>query len=174
MTKSSESISFPSAPVAALALPQKIDASRDVVVLTSAQPEPMLIRADADPAVTVTITADTDTHNACGQNSTITVSNLTAPISLRAAVCAVNNSGAGTYTINVPAGTYPLSLNTFAGINSGSSSAELQVGFTSGTNISIIGAGASTTIIQQTDVASIESSSRTSFKPAIFPFLSQT
>ena len=152
MTKSNETIPFPSAPVAALALPQKIDASRDVVVLTSDQSEPMLIRADADPAVTVTTTADTDTHNACGLSSTITVSNLTAPISLRAAVCAVNNSAPGTYTINVPAGTYSLSLNTTAGINSSSSSAELQVGFVSGANITIAGTGAtaSTTIIKQT------------------------
>lgn len=151
MTKSSETILLPSAPVAALALPQKIDASRDMVVLTSAQSEPLVIRADADPAVNVTTTADTDSHNACGLGSGITVSNLTAPISLRAAICAVNNSSPGTYTINVPAGTYSLSLNTFAGINSGSPSAELQVGFIPGQNVSIIGAGASTTIIQQTN-----------------------
>jgi hypothetical protein len=154
MTKSSETISLPSAPVAALALPQKIDASRDMVVLTSAQPEPMVIRADADPIVNVTITADTDTQNACGQSSTVTASNLTGSVSLRTAVCAVNNSGAGTYTINVPAGTYQLSLNAFPGKAPGaSSSGELQVGFTPGANISIVGTGASAsaTVIQQTD-----------------------
>ncbi|MGB6686746.1 MAG: FG-GAP-like repeat-containing protein [Terracidiphilus sp.] len=150
-TKASESILLPSSPVAALAMPQKIDASRDVVVLTSARPEPILIRADADPTVNVTTTSDSDPQNACGQNSTVTVSNVSAPISLRAAVCAVNNSGAGTYTINVPAGTYDLSLNAFAGKLSQSESGELQVGFSSGANISIVGAGTSATIIEQTD-----------------------
>jgi hypothetical protein len=151
MSKSSETIPFPSAPMAALALPQKIDASRDVVVLTSGQSEPMLIRADADPAVTVTTNVDTDPHNACGLGSGITVSNLTTHISLRAAVCAVNNSAAGTYTINVPAGTFSLSLNTTAGVFSSDASGELQVGFNPGYNISIVGAGAGTTIIKQTD-----------------------
>jgi hypothetical protein len=153
LTQSSETIPFPSAPMAALALPQKIDASRDVVVLTSAQSEPMLIRADADPTVTVTTPTDEDPQNACGQNSTVTVSNVTAPISLRAAVCAVNNSVAGTYTINVPAGTYKLTISSFGGNLSGSASGELQVGFASGTNITINGTGASAsdTIIQQTD-----------------------
>jgi hypothetical protein len=150
MTKSNETVPFPSAPVAALAMPQKIDASRDLVVLTSAQPEPMLIRADADPAITVSTTADVDPQSACPQGSGITISNLTAPISLRAAVCAVNNSGAGTYTINVPAGTYQLSSNAFGGGASGSASAELQVGFVSGTNVSIVGVGTGTTIIKQT------------------------
>lgn len=153
MTQSNETIPFPTAPMAALAMPQKIDAARDVVVLTSDQFEPMVIRPDVATIVNVTITADTDTHNACGLNSPITTSNLTAPISLRAAICAVNNSAAGTYTINVPAGTYSLSLNTTAGINSESSSAALQVGFISGQNISIVGTGAtaSATIIKQTN-----------------------
>jgi len=153
MTKSSQTVPLSSAPVAALALPRKIDGSRDTVVLTSGQFEPMVISADSDPAVNVTITADTDSQGACATGSTVTASNLTnlSSVSLRTAVCAVNNSVAGTYTINVQAGTYLLSLNTTPGKLSGANaSAELQVGFTNGSNITIAGAGASTTIIKQT------------------------
>jgi hypothetical protein len=140
----SAAVSFSSAPVAALALPVKINGRRDMVVLTSAQASPVIIGADAgvvDP--TVNTTADTDGQNACG-NTSITASSLTGTISLRTAVCAVNNSGAGTYTISVPPGTYDLtSLDT----------GELQVGVsTQNVNLSIIGSGTSSdTIIQQTD-----------------------
>ena len=151
----SADVLFSSMPVAALTLPQKINAGRDTVVLTAGQAAPMVLRQDGgggDPAVTVNTTADTDGQGACGLSSGVTVSGLSGTISLRTAVCAVNNSGAGTYTINVPAGTYSLKNSFFGGKFSGSTpSGELQVGMESGENITISGAGAATTIIQQTD-----------------------
>ena len=145
----SAAVSFSGTPVAALALPQKIDASRDVVVLTSAQSAPMIVTADAsDLTFNVNTTADVDSVSACATNSTVTTP--PATLSLREAVCIANNNGASAVTINVPAGTYSLSLSTFGGGGSVSSSPELQVGIQKGNNITISGAGAGSTIIQQT------------------------
>jgi hypothetical protein len=144
----SAGVSFNAAPVAALALPQKINASRDIVVLTSSQSAPMLVTANSDPTYNVTTTTDEDPLNACAQGSTVTTGG--SPLSLREAICEANNAG-GTSTINVPAGTYQLTIKTYGGGSSEYSSGELQVGITSGTNITISGAGAGSTIIQQTD-----------------------
>jgi hypothetical protein len=145
----SAAVSFSGIPVAAFAMPQKIDASRDLVVLTSSQASPTLITVDASLTLNVNTTADLDTVNACAANSTVT----TAPptLSLRDAVCIANNNGPSTVTINLPAGTYDLAISTFGGNGSLYSSAELQVGIQSGNNITISGAGASSTIIQQTN-----------------------
>ncbi len=118
-------------------MPQKIDASRDVVVLTSAQSAPMLITSNVGLTLNVNTTADIDTVDACTTNVTSPPSTL----SLREAVCIANNVG-GTDVINVPAGTYDLtSLET----------GELELGNGSAVNISIVGAGQTSTIIQQTD-----------------------
>jgi hypothetical protein len=141
----SATVSFSAAPLAALTLPQKINAGRDIVVLAARQAAPVVISAaasSADPSVTVNTTADEDPQNACNDSS-VTVSDLTGMIALRAAVCAVNNSGAGTYTISLPPGTYDLvAFDT----------AELQVGLTQNQNVSIVGTGTpSNTTIQQTD-----------------------
>jgi Abnormal spindle-like microcephaly-assoc'd, ASPM-SPD-2-Hydin len=142
---SSADISFSGTPVAALALPQKIDAGRDIVVLAAGQALPMVVHSNSGGSVTVNTFADTDGQDACTTGTSVTVSNITGTISLRTAVCAVNNSGNGTFTVNVPAGTYNLSLKT------GGETGELFVGGTTAANISIIGAGASSTIINQTD-----------------------
>jgi hypothetical protein len=134
----SAGISFSSTPVAAIAMPQKIDSSRDVVVLTSAQSAPMLVTSNASLTFNVNTTADIDTVNACTTNVTSPPSTL----SLREAVCVANNNANDTITINVPAGTYDLtSLET----------GELLLGNGSPVNISIVGAGQNSTIIQQTD-----------------------
>lgn len=135
----SADISFSSSPVAALALPQKINSGRDIVVLTSSQAAPTLILTGGDPTFTVTTTADIDPTDICGSSSTTVPS----PLSLREAICLANNNAPSSSTINIPSGTYDLtSLET----------GELQIE-TSGTgySLSIIGAGASSTIIQQTD-----------------------
>ena len=133
----SAAVSFSSTPVAAFAMPQKIDSSRDVVVLTSAQSVPMLITSNVGLTLNVNTTADLDTVNAC-------TTNVTSPpsiLSLREATCIANNVG-GTDVINLPAGTYDLtSLET----------GELLLGNGSSVNISIVGAGQNSTIIQQTD-----------------------
>ncbi len=134
----SAGVLFSSTPVAAIAMPQKIDSSRDVVVLTSAQSVPMLVTANASLTFNVNTTADIDTVNACTTNVTTPPSTL----SLREAVCVANNNANDTITINVPAGTYDLtSLET----------GELLLGNGSPVNISIVGAGQNSTIIQQTD-----------------------
>ena len=148
----SAGVTFSGTPVAALALPQKIDSGRDIVVLTSAQVAPMLVVAGPQLSFNVNTTADEDDVNACATNSNVTTP--PATLSLREAVCIANNNGASTVTINLPAGTYDLAISTFGGNGSGSSSPELQVGIQSGNNITIAGAGASSTLIQQTALGS--------------------
>jgi methionine-rich copper-binding protein CopC len=148
----SAAVSFSGTPVAALALPQKIDASRDVVVLTSAQSAPMLVAVPGSFTFNVNTTADIDSVGACATNSSVTTPPST--LSLREAVCIANNNGNSTVAINVPAGTYDLAISTFGGNGSSSSSPELQVGIQTGNNITISGAGAGSTIIQQTATGS--------------------
>jgi hypothetical protein len=142
-------IAFSSQPVAAVVMPQKLNGKRDLVVLTAGSITPTIISEDSsgiDPAVNTT--ADTDGQAAC-TNTAVLASSLTGSISLRTAICAANNSFAagstGLVTISLPAGTYTLtSLDT----------GELQPGISggnSGCNITLIGAGATTTIIQQGD-----------------------
>ena len=136
----SADISFSGTPVAALALPQKINASRDIVVLTSSQSAPTLITSNGTLTLNVNTTADIDTINACTTSTTSVPSTL----SLREAVCLANNSAPDTTTINLPSGTYDLtSLET----------GELQIGnATTGFSLSMVGTGtAANTIIQQTD-----------------------
>jgi hypothetical protein len=142
----SAAVSFNAPPIAALALPQKINAARDIVVLTSSTSAPTLITSNVTTTYNVNTVADIDTVGAC--TSGITTSSGT--LSLREAVCEANNNG-GTDVINLPAGTYDLAISTFGGIASASSSGELQVGITPGTNITISGAGQGATIIQQTN-----------------------
>ncbi|HTZ17308.1 MAG TPA: PKD domain-containing protein [Dissulfurispiraceae bacterium] len=84
----------------------------------------LLLFAGAVYAATLTVNTTSDSHT-CG-----------SPCSLRGAIEAANTAG-GTSTINLPAGTYNLSLG------------ELQVGTSAGTNITISGAGSANTIIQQ-------------------------
>ena len=146
----SSAVSFSRPPIAALALPQKINAEREVVVLTSSQAAPMVMDAGSDPTFNVTTTADEDDAGACTNTSTVTSgAGSDDVLSLREAVCEANNSGAVTSQINVPAGTYLLDISTFGGGGSAFSSGELQVGMVAGNNITIMGAGASTTIIKQ-------------------------
>jgi hypothetical protein len=148
----SAAVSFSGTPVSALALPQKIDGARDIVVLTSAQSAPMSIAVPANLTFNVNTTADIDSVNACTANSSVTTP--PATLSLREAVCIANNNGASTVTIDVPAGTYDLAISTFGGNGSASSSPELQVGIQAGNNITISGAGAGSTIIQQVETGS--------------------
>lgn len=87
--------------------------------------------AAASTTLSVTTTSDTNPASGpCSNNSTTPPS----PLSLRDAVCVANNIG-GTVGISVPSGTYDLSHG------------ELDVGLTSGQNVTITGAGAASTII---------------------------
>jgi len=138
-TTPSADVSFSSSPVAALALPGKIDSGRDIVVLAAGQAAPLVIQSPVTVTLNVNTTADIDTISACTTSTTSVPSTL----SLREAVCLANNLAPDTTTINLPAGTYSLtSLET----------GELQVGGASGYSLTINGTGTvSTTIIQQTD-----------------------
>lgn len=100
-----------------------------MLIVTASRP------AYAASTINVTTTAD---ENGTG-----------AGCSLREAITTANNNSnfggctgaaGGPFTINVPAGTYNLSASPF----------ELQVGTSSGRNITIAGAGAANTIIHQT------------------------
>jgi len=137
-TAASQALAISGSPVAAHTLPAMFTGRRSIAVLTTSQVAPVTLTSGPDPTFNVTTTADIDPGNICGGTSTTVPS----PLSLREAVCLANNSGAVTSTINVPAGTYSLtSLDT----------GELQIGVTPGSSISVVGVGASTTIIQQTD-----------------------
>jgi hypothetical protein len=82
-------------------------------------------------SLTVSTTADVATNfGACGNTALTTSSG-----SLREAICAANNAGATSSTITVAAGTYVLT------------NGELQMGKVSGSNITLNGAGAGSTII---------------------------
>ena len=152
-TSPSATVSFSNTPVAALALPQKINAGRDIIVLTSGQAAPILIPAEPDLSFFVTTVNDEDDAGACPSTSTVTSgAGADGVLSLREAVCEANNNGSVISVINVPAGAYALSISTFGGTGSFYESGEIQVGNISGANISIVGNGtASNTIITQTD-----------------------
>ncbi len=81
--------------------------------------------------LSVTSTADVAANfGACGNAGLTTSSG-----SLREAICAANNAGASSSTITVAPGTYTLS------------NGELQMGKVAGSNITLTGAGAASTII---------------------------
>jgi hypothetical protein len=158
-------VAFSSAPVATYVTKNKLNGKREVITLTSAQSAPIAFDA-GDPPITVSTATDEDDAGAC---TNVTVGNTAGTIgatgadghlSLREAVCEANNyflnAGAGSVTINVPAGTYNLtSLNTGElqiGFNFLSSNTTLQNGVPN-TNVSIVGAGSGSTIIKQTDNA---------------------
>ncbi|MGA3193555.1 MAG: hypothetical protein ABSD39_01005, partial [Terriglobales bacterium] len=181
-TSPSTDISFSGRPVAALALPQKINAGRDLVVLAEGQSAPILAPETGATTYSVTNTADEDDINACPETSSpngtppivgsgaTTGAGTDGKLSLREAVCEANNqaaynvahsAAAGNYIINVPAGTYNLSLvtggnwpvppcdcpNNYWDGETG----ELFTGSVAGESMSIVGMGttpASTTITQ--------------------------
>ncbi len=130
-------------PVAAHALPAMLNGGRSLVVLTSSSIAPILMDSGTDPTFSVNTPVDEDNLGACTDTTITNQTETGGVLSLREAVCEANNNGAATDIINVQAGTYELtSLET----------GELQLGAPDGgAIISIVGAGASTTIIQQTD-----------------------
>jgi len=140
----SADVSFSGTPVAALALPEKINSGRDIVVLTSSQSAPTLIPAGGDPTFTVSTTADEDDAGACTSTSVTSGNGTDGVLSLREAICEANNNAPLTSTVNVGPGTYSLtSLET----------GEIQIGNAShGYTLTINGTGTpANTIIQQTD-----------------------
>jgi Bacterial Ig-like domain (group 3)/Immunoglobulin domain/Putative Ig domain len=91
------------------------------------------VASPADASTTLTVTTTADSNPASGPCATSTTTP-PSPLSLRDAVCVANNLG-GAVTISVPAGTYDLSFG------------ELDAGVNAGQNVTIIGAGATSTVI---------------------------
>ncbi len=150
---SSATASFPATPVAALALPKKINGERDIVVLTTGQIAPTLLPADTDISFVVSTVNDEDDAGSCSNASTVTSGpGSDGVLSLREAVCEANNNGAVTSVINVPPGTFSLTISAFGGNGTGAYGGELQLGTAAGANISIVGTGTvANTVIQQTN-----------------------
>ncbi len=139
------SLDVESAPVAALPLPRKLNGARDVVVLSSGTGEAITI---VENAANTTITVDR-TDDPSGANLTAASACTAAgnDCSLRGALQFANNPANNNTTISLPANTYILSING-ASVNgcSDNTTGDLSANQT----MSIIGAGAATTIIRQT------------------------
>ncbi len=126
-------------PVAALELPAKINGNRDLLVLQQGQSAPDII-----PEVATAITVDTTTDNAALSACT----GAAGDCSLRGAVAFSSIAANQPTTINIPAGTYVLSIDGTAenGLCGNNSIGDLDI---AGNGTSLVGAGAATTIIQQ-------------------------
>jgi hypothetical protein len=126
------------APVAVLALPQKLNGERSLVVLQSGSSQPTIVPQAPTAIIAVDRTDDTAAASAC--------TGAANDCSLRGAV-AFANANAGS-TINIPAGTYALSINGTGGCLQGAetnSIGDLEIN----QSTTIAGAGAATTIIRQ-------------------------
>src|SRR5688572_1822147 len=133
-----------STPVAVLALPRKLNGVTDVLVLDSAS-----IELDIVPnAPNTTITVDrTDDPSGAGLTAASACTGAASDCSLRGALQFANNPANNNTTISVPAGTYILSINGTNAVGcDGNTVGDLGANQT----MSIVGAGAATTIIRQT------------------------
>ncbi|HKB65147.1 MAG TPA: DUF4214 domain-containing protein [Pyrinomonadaceae bacterium] len=132
---STMSMDVTSAPVAVTVLPRKLNGERDLVLLGSDQSAASIIPQAPTAIFNVSKIADTN-DGTCN-----------ADCSLREAVVAANAAPGS--TINVPLGTYQLTINgaAEAGFCQSPGTGDLDI---SGNNTTITGAGAATTIVQQT------------------------
>ncbi len=131
-------------PVAVLALPSKLNGTTDVVMLDS-----MSTSASIVPnAPNTTITVDrTDDPSGAGLTAASACTAALNDCSLRGALQFANLPANNNTTISLPANTYILSINgTSAGGCDGNTVGDLGANRT----MSIVGAGAATTIIRQT------------------------
>lgn len=129
-------------PIAMLPLPRKANGVRDIVVVNANQDIEILPLA---PNTTVTVDRTDDTAAAGAQVCSAAANDC----SLRGAVLYSNVPANPGTTIIVPAGTYQLTINGAAEAGSCNSPATGDLDL-SGDGTTIIGAGATTTIIQQT------------------------
>ncbi|MEN3325257.1 MAG: hypothetical protein V7638_64, partial [Acidobacteriota bacterium] len=133
-----------SAPVAVLALPKKLNGTTDVVVLDSTSTQANIVPNAPNTTITVDRTDDPSGASLAG------VSACTAAVSdcsLRGALQFANTATNNNTTINLPAGTYILSTN---GTNASGCDGNTVGDLGANQTMSIVGAGAATTIIQQT------------------------
>jgi HYR domain/Domain of unknown function DUF11/Calx-beta domain len=137
------SVDLADAPAAVLALPQKLNGERSLVLLDAQSVSPVLIPVAPTATITVDRTDDTAAASACTGSA--------GDCSLRGAVTFAN-ANAGT-VINLPAGTYTLNINGSGGCvieNSitGNTIGDLEIN----QSTTITGAGSTTTIIRQLGV----------------------
>jgi|GEM_PF-2237934 len=133
-----------SAPVAILALPRKLNGVTDVVMLNAGGTDLAIVPS----APNTTITVDrTDDPSGAGLTAASACTAAGNDCSLRGAIQFANNGANNNTTISLPAGTYTLSINgSSAGGCDGNTVGDLGANQT----MSIVGAGAATTIIRQT------------------------
>ncbi|HEU4506678.1 MAG TPA: hypothetical protein VFR78_00470, partial [Pyrinomonadaceae bacterium] len=133
-----------STPVAVMVLPRKINGVTDVLMLESASTEVSIV----PNAPNTTITVDrTDDPSGAGLTAASACTGAANDCSLRGALEFANLVQNNNTTISLPANTYILSINgTGAGGCDGNAVGDLGANRT----MSIVGAGAATTIIRQT------------------------
>ena len=132
-----------SAPVAVLPLPRKLNGVRDVVVLDSASTAPNILPNPPNTTIVVDRTDDTLAAAATVCDNINNNNNC----SLRGALQFANSVANNNTTISLPAGTYILTINgTSQGGCDGNTVGDLGANQT----MSIVGAGAATTVIRQT------------------------
>src|SRR6185369_9321136 len=133
-----------SAPVAVLALPKKLNGVTDVLVLDTMSPDANIVPNAPNTTITVDRTDD-PIGGSLAAASACTAAG--SDCSLRGAIQFANLPSNNNTTISLPANTYILSTNgTGAGGCDGNAVGDLGANQT----MSIVGAGAATTIIRQT------------------------
>ncbi|HVI71039.1 MAG TPA: hypothetical protein VM656_06095, partial [Pyrinomonadaceae bacterium] len=129
----------PSEPVAVLPLPKKLNGTSDVVMLSSTSTNLSIV----PDAPNTTITVDRTDDNAAASACTAALNDC----SLRGALTFANNPTNNNTTISIPAGTYILSINGTSAVGcDGNAVGDLGANQT----MTLVGAGAATTIIRQT------------------------
>ncbi|HKP45404.1 MAG TPA: hypothetical protein VJT50_02290, partial [Pyrinomonadaceae bacterium] len=143
---STTSLDVTGTPVATLALPKKLNGTRDMVVLTEESPNAVLVPIEPAATFGVNTTSDHAPDGAC---------NASPDCTFREAVIAANAS-AGPDTINLPAGTFTLTIigntnNAGAGEGFTGNAAIGDVDFrdANGDATTVSGAGAGSTFIVQ-------------------------
>src|SRR5688572_11311173 len=132
-----------STPVAVLTLPKKLNGTSDVVMLSSSSAEPSIV----PNAPNTTITVDrTDDPAGAGLTAASACTGAANDCSLRGALQFANHPSNNNTTISLPANTYILSINGSGAVGcDGNTTGDLGANQT----MSIIGAGAATTIVRQ-------------------------
>jgi uncharacterized repeat protein (TIGR01451 family) len=126
-------------PVAVLALPKKLNGVRDFVVLDAGRTKAVLAPQAPNTTITVDRVDDSAAASACTAAGN--------DCSLRGALTFANNPTNNNTTISIPAGTYALSINGGSANGcDGNATGDLAANQT----MSLVGAGAATTIIRQT------------------------
>jgi hypothetical protein len=133
-----------SAPVAVLTLPRKLNGVTDVIVLDTTSPNVNVV----PNAPNTTITVDrTDDPAGAGLTAASACTAAGSDCSLRGAIQFANLPSNDNTTISLPANTYILSIN---GTNQGGCDGNTVGDLGANRTMSIVGAGAATTIIRQT------------------------